>query len=191
MVEPASRAGIGRAHGCDRPGVPHVGAGDTSRNVPRRNGRAATDPDRLPDAGPISIGPKGGQAVPHAFRQAGILFGDFGRTGACRRCRIGNRIRPKRRRHHGGRCACSPRRDISKAIPRFPGSASCAGARVRRSACCIRMTRARAIFATENMCGCSMIVARWGLCCTCATRCSLAWCWCLGSDRTKKGSRAR
>ena len=47
VVQPAPGAGTGRAHGCDRPGVPHVGAGDPARAVPWRD-RASRrcDPDR-------------------------------------------------------------------------------------------------------------------------------------------------
>jgi anaerobic selenocysteine-containing dehydrogenase len=59
------------------------------------------------------------------------------RSRVCRRCPTGSLIRP-RRHNRSGRCACSPRPDISRATLHFLVSASCGNAKAHRSACCIQ-----------------------------------------------------
>ena len=106
VVEPAAGAGAGRAHGPDRSGVPHVAAGDPARAVPRRDRAvAAIDPDALRDAGPVSIGHEGRPAVPHAVRQAGVLFRGAGGAGTAADAGLAAR---SGRGSAGarGRCAC-------------------------------------------------------------------------------------
>ena len=106
VVEPAAGAGAGRAHGADRSGVPHVGTARSCANcfAARRAVRRSI-PTAVRDAGPISIGPKGGQE----FRTPSGKLEFYSEALATQGLPPMPDWQPdpaEARQSHAGRCAC-------------------------------------------------------------------------------------
>ena len=158
VVEPEAGAGVRRAHGRDRPGVSHVGAGDPARTVPRRDRNGAEmDPDTLRDGAAGFDRTKAARnfarhranwsSIPRRWR-AGIAAD----AGLAARSGTGAAVAMAAAAADRARIFPEPHCIFRRGVP-----ARARGA--RRSACCIRPTRRRAACATASACAWSTIAA--------------------------------